>query len=152
MGSFLQVKLLLNFPHSNILGQGHNGLFYKHERGIKSFWISSLAHKIWLRAYQKSGGVPSKHIPGKKTLLHMLYKRKSIHGRRPPTSTRDLATWRECHTLQLLECRESFLNDMRRNRCWCTLCFLGNVTTWNKCKIKTFFPLLKLQHGVVIMK
>lgn len=63
VGSFLQVKLLLNFPHSNILGQGHNGLFYKHERGIKSFWISSLALKIWLRAYQKSGGVSSKHIP-----------------------------------------------------------------------------------------
>lgn len=68
VGSFLEVKLVLNFPHSNILGQGHNGLLYKHERGIKSLRISSVAFKIWLGAYQRSGGVCANHIPGEENI------------------------------------------------------------------------------------
>lgn len=68
VGSFLEVKLLLNFPHSNILGQGHNGLLYKHGRGIKSLQISSLALIIWLGAYQRSDGASADRIPGEENI------------------------------------------------------------------------------------
>lgn len=68
VGSFLEVKLLLNFPHSNILGQGHNGLLNKHERGIKSLWISSLALIIWLGANRRSDVVSANRIPGEEDI------------------------------------------------------------------------------------
>lgn len=102
VGSFLQVKLLLNFPHSNVLGQGHNALLYKHERGIKSFWISSLVVKICLGSYQRPGGVSVIHSSEEEIIdmfsLQMHCNGASICRRRPPICTRDLATQTEYQT------------------------------------------------------